>query len=210
MGSDSYDIFKACKDLWGKQLKDLITNREGVLIVRPDSGDPPVIVVQVLEALGEAFPTTTTSKGFKLLPPYIRVIQGDGISVESLPEILEAMVKANWAAENISFGSGGALLQKLNRDTQKCAFKCCEIVCAGVKRDVFKDPITDPGKKSKKGRLTLEKAEGVNNYVTMTDGKGDPTKDIMIDVFKNGELLVDQKFSDIKARCEETLDVWRD
>jgi len=208
--SDSYDIFKACKDLWGKTLKPMIENREGVLIVRPDSGDPPVIVVQVLDALGEAFGTTNTSTGHKLLPAYIRVIQGDGISVESLPEILEAMKSANWAADNIAFGSGGALLQKLNRDTQKCAFKCCEITISGEKRDVFKDPITDPGKKSKKGRLTLEKGEGVNDYHTVTDGKGDPAKDVMIEVFRNGELIVDQKFSDIKARCDATLDVWRE
>lgn len=64
------------------------------------------------------------SKGFKQLPPYLRIIQGDGISYETLTAILEAMKKQNWSAENIVFGSGGALLQKLNRDTQKCAFKC--------------------------------------------------------------------------------------
>lgn len=58
------------------------------------------------------------------MPPYLRIIQGDGISYETLSSILEAMKKQNWSAENIVFGSGGALLQKLNRDTQKCAFKC--------------------------------------------------------------------------------------
>jgi nicotinamide phosphoribosyltransferase len=92
--SDSYDIYKACSDLWGDKLKKLIVERDGTLIVRPDSGDPPVIVVEVLEKLGEAFGTTETPKGFKLLPPYIRVIQGDGISADSLPGILDAMVAA--------------------------------------------------------------------------------------------------------------------
>ena len=41
--SDSYDIFNACENLWGKELKDLIMSREpptGRLVVRPDSGDP--------------------------------------------------------------------------------------------------------------------------------------------------------------------------
>jgi len=202
--SDSYDIFAACSDLWGKELKPLIENREGTLIVRPDSGDPPVIVVQVLDALGKAFGTTETSTGHKLLPKYVRVIQGDGISVESLPEILDAMVAAGWAAENIAFGSGGALLQKLNRDTQKCAFKCCEITMkGGEKRDVYKDPITDPGKKSKKGRLTLEDIDGV--ITTVTDGKGDAAKDMLVEVFRDGALLVDQTFAEIKARCEKDL-----
>jgi nicotinamide phosphoribosyltransferase len=198
--SDSYDIYKACTNLWGEQLKELIENRDGTLVVRPDSGDPPVIVVEVLECLGKAFGTTETSKGFKLLPKYIRVIQGDGISADSLPGILDAMVAANWAADNISFGSGGALLQKVNRDTQKCAFKCSEATVNGEVRDVYKDPITDPGKKSKKGRLTLEKNED-GEIVTITEGKGDPAKDLLVKVFENGKLLKDYSFAEIKERA---------
>ncbi len=64
-------------------------------------------------------------KGYKVLPSFVRVIQGDGISYESLTSVLEAMVAEKWSIDNITFGSGGALLQKLNRDTQKCAYKCC-------------------------------------------------------------------------------------
>merc|ERR1711972_800656 len=116
------------------------------------------------------FTPTTNDKGYKVLPPYIRVIQGDGISYESLKEILENMFKNKWAAENVAFGSGGALLQKMDRDTQKCAFKCCEIIVDGKPRPVFKDPITDAGKKSKQGRLKLVK-QG-NQLTTLTDGKG--------------------------------------
>ena len=147
--SDSYDIYNACKTLWGKELVELIKNRKGCLVVRPDSGDPPVIVCevrtgphhapacsrcltlalsdlaplppQVLELLAEAFGTEKTETGHKLLPPYIRVIQGDGVSYESLGTILAAMEAKGWAAGNLAFGSGGALLQKLNRDTQKRA-----------------------------------------------------------------------------------------
>ena len=66
-----------------------------------------------------------------MLPSYIRVIQGDGISYESLGAILENMKKHEWSAENLVFGSGGALLQRLDRDTQKCAFKCSYAVCNG-------------------------------------------------------------------------------
>ena len=127
--SDSYNVFEACEKLWGSELKEMIKNRNGTLVVRPDSGDPPVIVPQLLDILGKAFEedVTTTSTGHKLLPPCIRMIQGDGISYESLGAILDAMAAAGWAADNLAFGSGGALLQKLNRDTQKCAFKCSEI-----------------------------------------------------------------------------------
>jgi len=181
----------------------MIKKREGTLVVRPDSGDPPVIVPQLLDLLGAAFEedVTKTSTGHKLLPPYIRMIQGDGISYESLGAILDAMAAAGWAADNLAFGSGGALLQKLNRDTQKCAFKCSEITKAGGGTTlVYKDPITDKGKQSKKGKLTLEYGDdGV--LKTTTEGKGDPAKDILIEVFRNGHLLIDQPFADIRARA---------
>lgn len=75
--SDSYNIWKACSEIWGTALKDEVTKRagKGTLVVRPDSGDPPEVVVKCLELLGLKFGTETNSKGFKLLPPYIRLIQ---------------------------------------------------------------------------------------------------------------------------------------
>ena len=84
----------------------MIKNRNGTLVVRPDSGDP-VIVPQLLDILGKAFEegVTTTKTGHKLLPPCIRMIQGDGISYESLGAILDAMAAAGWAADNLAFGS---------------------------------------------------------------------------------------------------------
>lgn len=48
--SDSYDIWNACENLWGEKLKSLIEKRGengGVLVVRPDSGEPSEIVVKV-------------------------------------------------------------------------------------------------------------------------------------------------------------------
>lgn len=204
--SDSYDIFNACKNYWGKELKDKITSRNGRLVVRPDSGDLPGIVTDVLDALAEAFPTTLTSTGHKIFPDYIRVIQGDGISHETLGVILEHVASKGYATDNVVFGSGGALLQKLNRDTQKCAFKCSYAVVNGEGVDVQKDPVTDPGKKSKKGRLTVEKnASGV--IETISEGKGDPAKDMLKVVFKNGELVgPDQKLSEIRERADVGLD----
>lgn len=102
---------------------------------------------QVLEKLEKKFGHTRTSTGHKLLPSCIRVIQGDGIDIRSLDTILTAMQEGGWAADNLAFGSGGALLQKLHRDTQKCAFKCSYALVNGQGMDVVKDPITDPGKR---------------------------------------------------------------
>merc|ERR1712187_88858 len=175
----------------------------GRLVVRPDSGDPKTIVVEVLDKLEQAFGTTKNGKGFKELPPYIRVIQGDGISYESLQEILGHMEKNGWAACNVAFGSGGALLQKMDRDTQKCAFKCCEITVNGQKRPVFKDPITDQGKKSKQGILKLVKQGGT--ITTLTDGKGSPSEDLLVEVFKNGKITTSFNFRQVRDEAEKGL-----
>lgn len=79
---------------------------------------------QVLDILAAHYKPTINSKGFKVLPAYIRVIQGDGVSFESLDMLLKGLMDEGWSSENLVFGSGGALLQRLDRDTLKCAFKC--------------------------------------------------------------------------------------
>jgi len=201
--SDSYDIFNACEKYWGGELKEMIEKRDGFLVVRPDSGELPGIVLQVLDKLAGKFGTVKTSTGHKLLPPYIRVIQGDGVDINSLQMIYKAMKDAGWAADNLAFGSGGALLQKLHRDTQKCAFKCSYALINGKGVDVLKDPITDPGKKSKKGRLTLEK-QG-NKWVTVTEGKGSEAKNELKTIFKDGQLVSDIAFAAIQERSNAGL-----
>lgn len=237
--SDSFDIWRACKEYWGTKLKDLIKGRItgdkfGRLIVRPDSGDPADTCKAIMGILCEQFKedVTITKTGHKLLPPYIRVIQGDGVDYETIPKILASLAEAGFAADNLAFGSGGALLQKVNRDTFKCAFKCAEITVNGVSRDVFKDPITDKGKASKKGRLTLQRAAETTGfaeddkykprqgdggipggtgflhytpcgtYVTVASGKGDPAKDVLVDVYKDGKILKEYTLNEIRARAD--------
>ncbi|KAK6176775.1 hypothetical protein SNE40_015010 [Patella caerulea] len=203
--SDSYDIWNACDKVWGEQLKDLVVSRgkNGTLVIRPDSGDPPEVVVKTLDILGSKFGTTTNTKGYKVLPPYVRIIQGDGISYETLSTILDNMKKHKWSADNVAFGSGGALLQRLDRDTQKCAYKCSFAEVNGKEVNVFKQPITDLGKKSKKGRLTLE-LHG-NDYVTVVEGKGDPSKDQLCTVFENGKLVKEFTFDEVRKNAEIDL-----
>lgn len=197
--SDSYNIWNACEKYWGEDLHDLVVKRgksNGRLVVRPDSGKPSEVVVKVLDILGLKFGAENNSKGFKLLPPYVRVIQGDGINYETLGEVLESMKEHGWSAENLAFGSGGGLLQRVDRDTQKCAFKCSCITRNGEQLSVSKDPVTDPGKKSKKGRLTLEEDNG--QFTTVQEGNGDPEKDILVTVYENGKLLKDYSFDEVR------------
>ena len=132
--SDSYDLWHFIDDIIGKELKDLVVNRAnngGHFVVRPDSGDPVENVLKVLERLKIAFGAETNSKGYTVLHKAVSVIQGDGISHESLNAICAAMKENGWSVSNILFGSGGALLQKLNRDTQKFAYKACMVTVNG-------------------------------------------------------------------------------
>ncbi len=199
--SDSYDIYNACEEIWGKQLWEKVMERDGTLVVRPDSGHPPTVVVKVLNLLGEAFGFSENAKGFKVLHPKVRVIQGDGIDYIMLEEILEAIAKAGWSADNIAFGSGGGLLQKVDRDTQKFAFKCSAVRVNALWEDVMKDPVTDHGKKSKAGRLKLIERNGVFSTVREEDCKDE---NLLVPIFRNGELLVDHSFADIRARAAKT------
>lgn len=195
--SDSYDIFFACENIWGGILRDEVLARNGTLVIRPDSGDPVTVILRVFEILGRKFGFEVNSKGYKVLNPKVRVIQGDGIDYLSIGDILEAMKRAGWSADNIAFGSGGGLLQKIDRDTQKIAFKCCAVEVSGEWVDVMKDPITDPGKRSKAGRLALVHRNGKYETVREEEVFGD---DLLVTVFKNGNLLVDYTLANVRER----------
>ncbi|MDR3197975.1 MAG: nicotinate phosphoribosyltransferase [Planctomycetaceae bacterium] len=202
--SDSFNIFEACSNLWGTQLKDTILSRNGTLVIRPDSGDPVQVLIKgqpnVFDILSEKFGYYTNDNGFKILNDKIRVIQGDGIDFETIDSILYALQQKGYSADNITFGSGGALLQKLNRDTLKFAFKCSSIVVDGVRRDVFKNPVTDKGKQSKRGCLRLVRKD--NAYYTKRFEESSESEDCLVDVFCNGNILQKYTFNEIRENAK--------
>ena len=196
--SDSYDIFAAC-DKWAS-LKEVILRKGGRLIVRPDSGHPPTVVVEVLNRLGEGFGYTVNSKGFKVLHDCVRVIQGDGINHESIQEILDNMEANGWSAENIAFGMGGAMLQHVNRDTLNFAMKASAAKVKGFWRDVYKDPVTQSMKKSKRGRLALIKRDG--EFVTIREHElPDPRCNYLRTVYEDGKILVNTTLAEVRERA---------
>ncbi len=206
--SDSYDVYRCCREIWGDKLKDIILAREGVLVVRPDSGDPKEVVVKVLQILGEKFGFVYNDKGYKVLPPQIRVIQGDGISYDSIVEIIEEMKKDKWSMDNVTFGCGGKLIQAgIDRDTNQFAFKCSQITFqdeTGLHgRDVFKDPVTDSGKKSKTGRLALV-MDGIDSYKTIHEEDAIMTQNhnLLETVFEDGEMIRRQSLEEIRKLAQ--------
>ena len=198
--SDSFNIYRACEEYWGTELKEKILNRDGTLVVRPDSGEPVQVVLKCLEILGDKFGFSVNEKGYKVLPPQIRLIQSDGVDLHMTEEILEKMKMAGWSADNIAFGCGGALLQKLNRDTCKFAFKCSSILVGSENRDVYKQPVEEPFKLSKKGRLALIVDKATGKYQTVQEHEA--VNDQLVDVFSNGKLLEDFTLNQIKERCK--------
>ena len=192
--SDSYDIYNACEHIWGEVLKDDILQRNGTLVVRPDSGEPKDVVLKCMQILGEKIGFTVNEKGYKVLNPKIRIIQGDGVNYESIGEILEHLKNHGWSADNVAFGIGGALLQKVHRDTQKFAFKCSCATVNDEDREVYKDPATDHGKKSKRGRLKLVK----ENETYITKALNEDGEDILQTVFENGKILREIDFQGVK------------
>ncbi|MFN0051551.1 MAG: nicotinate phosphoribosyltransferase [Planctomycetales bacterium] len=203
--SDSFDIFRACEDYWGGALRQQVLERQGTLVIRPDSGDPATVLCRVLDILARKFPVSVNSQGYKVLDPHVRLIQGDGIDIQSLSRILEAVISRGWSADNLAFGSGGGLLQKLHRDTLKCAFKCASIVVHGQSRDVFKRPVTDQGKRSKSGRFKLIR-ESLGETITFrTVPESAPGDDVLQTVFENGELVSRTTLAEVRARAAAGL-----
>jgi nicotinamide phosphoribosyltransferase len=206
--SDSYDVFNAAGNLWGGELKQEVIDSGAVVVIRPDSGDPDVVCRKLVEILGEKFGYTKNTKGYKVLNN-VRLIQGDGVNEHTIRTILGGFQAYGWSADNIAFGMGGALLQQLDRDTQKFAMKCSSITVNGEERDVVKDPITDPGKKSKAGRVMLwtnsggEFASSVGMPLGWTDkGIGGWIPALKI-VYQDGELIKDYNFDEVRANARK-------
>lgn len=209
--SDSYDIYHAIKEHWGRTLRQEVIDSGATVVIRPDSGDPVAVVHQCLELLDEAFGHTVNGKGYKVLD-HVRVIQGDGINPTSIRAILERITSAGYATDNVAFGMGGALLQRLDRDTQKFALKCSAARVDGEWIDVYKDPVTDKGKQSKRGRMTLLRHREYGNFRTAPVAAGaeslaDVEKplgfdDAMVTIWEDGRLLHDDTFADIRARAD--------
>jgi nicotinamide phosphoribosyltransferase len=198
--SDSFDLYNVVESFWGDDLRDEVRDSGGTLVIRPDSGNPIDVLLKCLEILERKIGMSKNTKGYKVLPKYFRIIQGDGVDPESIRGILIALHTHGYSASNLGFGMGGANLQKLNRDTQKFAFKCSEATVDGASVKVFKDPATDNGKRSKAGRLSLVQDGG--RLRTVEGGRKD---DVLVPVFEDGKILVQHTFEEVRANTMRGL-----
>lgn len=212
--SDSFNIFRACSEYWGTELRDLVLSRPATpgnqLVIRPDSGHVLRTLKEIFNILFDKFGYTVNEKGYKVLPPQVRVIQGDGVNLDSIREIYAMLKEEKISPENLALGMGGKLLQACDRDTLNFATKACFAIVDGQERDVVKSPtemdadgnITRSFKKSKKGRLKLVKnSDGSYRTVTSSDTDFNTVKDELVEVFRMGEILVEWTFEEIRQRA---------
>ncbi len=198
--TDTYDHENAVKRIIGEELRKEVEDFPGLVGVRPDSGDVVQVTADTIEWLMDSFGYTTNSKGFKVLPDYVRVVQGDGVRRESLPKVLAEMERRGLAAENAVYGMGGGLLQHCNRDTMEFGMKANAVRVNGEWRDISKAPTGDRMKASKPGRLALEYRDG--DYRTVRRDAIPEEENQLVPVFRNGQLLKKWDFSELIERSE--------
>lgn len=198
---DGYNVYRETAQLI--ELKDVIIASGAKVVLRPDSGDALEVIAKLLAMLAEGFGVTVNTKGYKVLKN-VGILQGDGIDYASMVEILEMVTGLGFSSDCIVFGSGGGLLQKVNRDTFKFAQKASAILIDEVWKPIAKNPITDPGKASKAGRLTLTRSCLTGEFRTMNIDKpfDSEWQDVMVTLYENGKLFNLTTLDEIRARAQ--------
>lgn len=204
---DSYSTRNAV-DCIGAELLTKIENSHSTFVLRPDSGDPTEVPIAVIERLFSLVGEKWNDKNFSVLPSGFRVIQGDGINYKSIKKILYNMENAGIALDNIAFGMGGALLQKVDRDTFRFAMKTSSVTVQetggkSVYRDVFKAPDTDVDKMSKRGRFMVVPHE--DSLITKPESLDLYDEDQLRIVYKDGYILNKTTFDEIRSLADSQV-----
>ena len=212
--SDTWDLWKVLTN-YLPRLKESIAGRDGKVVVRPDSGDPILILCGnpngktveerkgVVELLWETFGGTTNKKGFKELIPQIGAIYGDSITIERTTEICEQLKKKGFASTNVVLGIGSFTYQYNTRDTFGFAMKATYGEVNGEGRAIFKDPITDDGtKKSAKGLMKIKLENGTFKLIDQVSWE-EEAKGELKEVFRDGKLLVDVTLKEIRENSKK-------
>jgi nicotinamide phosphoribosyltransferase len=215
--SDTWDFWKVVGEYIPK-LKEEILGRDGRVVIRPDSGDPVLILCGDPEApegslewkglihcLYESIGGTVNELGYKVLDPHIGAIYGDSITLERAEEICRRLKNAGFASTNVVFGIGSYTYQYNTRDTFAHAMKATYAIVDGEERFLLKDPKTDDGtKKSLTGLVAVVKFDG---ELFAEDGIGQKTYDVnfaKIDqlevIFEDGEIKREESLAEIRER----------
>ena len=204
---DTYDMVNCIENIIAGELRDLIRDSGGTYVARPDSGDPRDVVPYVLRVLAKAFGAEKNAKGYLVLHPSVREIFGDSLTQEKMIATDQAVMDAGFSVENVTYGMGAGLSQKINRDDMGFAVKASSFENGGAWFGNRKTIIGDPSKASKAGRLALVdngpawKDYGVGRIQTVEIENLHGREDVMRPIFRDGELLIDETFETIRERA---------
>jgi nicotinamide phosphoribosyltransferase len=143
--SDTWDLWEVLTK-YMPNLKATVMERDGKVVIRPDSGDPVDILcgthkptdittepggirnrtsveIGVIELLWNVFGGIVTEQGYKVLDPHVGTIYGDSISLGRAREICKRLMDKGFASTNWVAGIGSFTYQYNTRDTQGWAMK---------------------------------------------------------------------------------------
>jgi nicotinamide phosphoribosyltransferase len=225
---DSYDIYKFTQFVTKPEgrIRKLLESRDNQkLVIRPDSGEPIEVLTKVITIMKDNN-CFDSELGGKALSTRYGLLWGDGITIETIEHIMQYFTNIEYqqfmfnsatgtlktkfrnmlllAAENFVFGSGTDLINSKNRDTHGFAIKCSEITLKdGSTIDVFKDPVTDNGKASRKGKVTTyldrnykDYRVGLANECRIAEGE----HVALVKLFKNGKLYNKATLNEARGR----------
>lgn len=211
---DTYNDKRFAREYIGTRLRDAIieigTTKGGRLVLRPDSGNSVTTPIEIIEILMEKFGYTVNDQGYKVLPSYIGVLQGDGINEDSIREIVALLESKKISIENIAFGMGSKLVDpEGGRDKFSFAMKAvAQQEADGTWTDLFKDPITDVGKRSHKGRVTTYRCNQSGKIIAERVELQEVNpflEDMMVTMYHNGEIMNFSNFDEVKERANEGI-----
>jgi len=200
---DGYDVYRAA-ELLCTTLRDEIIASGAKVVFRPDSGDMMEVLPRILRMQEMAFGFNLTSTGHKQIK-HVGIIQGDGVDHAAIEAVLDLIIGLGYSADCVIFGSGGALLQKVNRDTLKFAQKACALLINGEWHGIAKDPVTDHGKKSKEGVLTTVRSRITGELMAArldTGPLNSEFEDIMTLIYHTGTLYNETTLAEVRERAQ--------
>lgn len=209
--SDTWDLWRVLTEYLPARA-DEILRRDGKLVIRPDSGDPELILCGdpaapagspqhqgVVKLLAETFGTVLNDKGYRELDPHVGAIYGDSITYERAEAITRNLMSQGFASTAVVFGFGSYTYQYQTRDTFKIAMKATWVQVDGLGRDILKDPVTDDGsKKSATGRLAVQRTAAGRLYLVEHATAAEEADSELELVFEDGTLVRTQSFVDVR------------
>lgn len=201
---DGKDMWRCAETLCSPEFRDLIIASKAKVVFRPDSGDMLEVVPRLIRLQDAAFGHTLNAKGYKKIN-YVGIIYGDGVDRLNMLTMLGNLMGMGYAPDCMVFGSGGALLMKVNRDTKKFAQKgSCLFFEDGTTLGIAKDPVTDHGKKSKEGLMTVVRSRMTGELMAARLDLGplnEEFEDLHVLMYHTGTVYNKTNTAEVRARA---------